>query len=256
MSAASRPIEVIGHGGAGGFFPGNSRPAIEQALKIGVDRIEFDVQRSAEGKIVLVHDEHVKLSNGTRSHVRALTTAQLREALPGLLTLHEAVELIGDTAALLIDVKAPGYERELMAQMSELNLGSNTAVSSTHASVLIAVRRAFPDFRIGLSTGHMSTGFPSKLAKRMASLSLQFATPLPLLAAVRAVSATDVMIHYRICSDLLVRTMHRFGVRVNSWTVDHPKQIQRMIDLGVDGIISNRPDLVNELLKQDRHNSL
>jgi glycerophosphoryl diester phosphodiesterase len=248
MNRPGGRIEVIGHGGAGDFFPGNSRPSIEQALKIGVDRIEFDVQRAADGEIVLVHDEHVRLPDGRRVAVRAATTAQLREALSGLLTFSEAVALIGTSAALLIDVKAPGYEAGLIAEMRRLGIDNSAAVSCTYVSVLRAVARAFPAIRLGLSTGHISTGVPTKLAKVATSALLRGATPLPLLVAARAVHATDVMVQYRACSPLLVRTMHRHGIRVNAWTVDHPRHIGRMIDLGVDGIISNRPDLVHDQL--------
>ena len=58
---APRSVEVIGHGGAGFYFPGNSRQSIERALEIGVDRIEFDVQRSAGDELVLVHDDRLRL---------------------------------------------------------------------------------------------------------------------------------------------------------------------------------------------------
>jgi glycerophosphoryl diester phosphodiesterase len=252
MNRGQRTIDVIGHGGAGDFFPGNSKPSIEQALKIGVDRIEFDVQCSADGSIVLVHDEHLISPDGELIAVRALTCDQLRALLPGFLTFSEAVEMIGDAAPLLVDIKYPGYERELIAAMRTHALDDSTAVSSTHASVLKNVREAFPSMRLGLSTGHLSTRFRWSSAKMAVSFGLQLLTPLPLLGAVRAVHATDVMIQYRASTRALVVLMHRNGVRVNTWTVDHPKQIKRVINLGVDGIISNRPDLVKEAVERER----
>jgi glycerophosphoryl diester phosphodiesterase len=249
VSASPRRIEVIGHGGAGDFFPGNSRQSIEQALKIGVDRIEFDVQRSADGQIVLVHDERINAGSRGKAPTRSLTTAELRAALPGLLTLREAVELIGNSASLLVDVKHPGYERELIAELKSLKVGAGHAVSSTHISVLRAVQAEIPELRIGLSTGHLSGAPPWPLGKRVAGVGLRWATPLPLLIAAKAMGATDLMVQYRVCSRFLVRAAHRLGLRVNTWTVDHPRQIRRVIDLGVDGVISNRPDLVRELLR-------
>jgi len=246
-------IEVIGHGGAGDFFPGNSRPAIEQALKIGVDRIEFDLQLSGSGELVLVHNEHIRLSNSTIAPVRGTAIDDIRRALTGLLTLPEAVELIGDGASLLIDVKAPGYERELVAEIQRLDIQPRVTVSSTYATTLHYLRKKFPAMRLGLSTGHLANGIPSRVARKIVSTALQLATPAPLLAAVRTVGATDVMVQYRVCSPYLVRLMHDHGVRVNTWTVDHPSQIERVLAMGVDGVISNRPDLVNLQLRPDSH---
>lgn len=247
-SRSERYIEVIGHGGAGDFFPGNSRPSIAQALKIGVDRIEFDVQRSADGDLVLVHDDHLRLSKGRKKAVRAISTAEIRALLPGLLTFDEAVELIGGQAQLLIDVKSPGYQREVAEAIRRHSLGDDTAVSSTYANVLRDIRREFPGLRTGISTGHMANSVPIKAARTLVSGALQVSVPSMLAMAVRMTDATDVMVQYRACSTRLVNLMHSRGIRVNTWTVNHPKQIRRVIAMGVDGVISNRPDLVKEEL--------
>ena len=245
---SERYVEVIGHGGAGHFFPGNSRQSIEQALKIGVDRIEFDVQRSADGELVLVHDDYLRLPGGQKKAVRALPTAAVRELLPGLLTFDEAVELIGDQSAYMIDVKSPGYQREVAAAIRRHRLDGKSIVSSTYANVLQDLRREFPELRTGISTGHLATSIPMKAARTVVSGALQISIPALLEIAVRRIGATDAMVQYRACSARLVALMHRRGIRVNTWTVDHPKQIRRVIAMGVDGVISNRPDLVKEEL--------
>ena len=75
-------VEVVGHGGAGDFFPGNSRQSIEKALDLGVDRIEFDVQRAAGDQIVLVHDDDVKIG-ANRRRVRDVSVNDLRQRWTG-----------------------------------------------------------------------------------------------------------------------------------------------------------------------------
>jgi glycerophosphoryl diester phosphodiesterase len=250
MTAADRPrIEVIGHGGAGDFFPGNSREAIEQALKIGVDRIEIDVQRSADGDLVLVHDDAFLL-HGRKTPTDEITTAQFRQLLPSLLTLDELIDLNRDNVPLLFDVKLPGYEPDLIAAIRRHRIAA-AAASSTHPIVLWRLRRAFPDMRLGLSTGHMATGIPSRPGRFVMSGTLRLATPLPLVAAMRLCGATETMIQHRVCTPRLVRTVHAGGRLVNVWTVDRPDQMRHFIDMGVDGIISNRPDLVKEELGDD-----
>jgi glycerophosphoryl diester phosphodiesterase len=250
MTSLVRPRpEVIGHGGAGDFFPGNSRASIEQALKIGVDRIEIDVQRSADGDLVLVHDDTFLLHD-RKIPTDEITTAQFRQMLPGLLTLDELVELNRDNVPLLLDVKLPGYEPDLITAIRRHRLAPTVAASSTHATVLWRLKRAFPEMRLGLSTGHMATGIPWRAGRFLASRTLRLVTPLPLLAAMRLCGATETMIQHRVCTPRLVHAVHDSGRRVNVWTVDRPDQMRRFIEMGVDGIISNRSDLMKEELDQ------
>src|SRR3712207_6470987 len=108
-SPQPRP-EVIGHRGAAAHAPGNSRAAFHTALDLGVDRIACDVRRSADGALVLVHDERVTLEDGENRRVDRLTLPELRALLPDLLTLDGLAELVGGRVALMIDLKATGYE--------------------------------------------------------------------------------------------------------------------------------------------------
>jgi glycerophosphoryl diester phosphodiesterase len=243
----ARTIEIIGHGGAGDFYPGNSRQAIEQAIKIGVDRIEVDVQLSADGDLVLVHDDQFFL-HARKTPIDEITTAQLQSILPGLLTLDELVELNVDRVPLLLDVKLPGYERPLIEAIRRHRLAATAAASSTHPIVLRRLGRAFPAMRLGLSTGHMATGKGNPIARAVFSRALRLVTPMPLVAAMRLCGATETMIQWRVCTEHLVRAVHASGRRINVWTVDRPDLMRRFIEMGVDGIISNRPDLVQELL--------
>jgi glycerophosphoryl diester phosphodiesterase len=242
-------IEIVGHGGAGDFFPGNSRESVEQALKIGVDRIEIDVQRSADGELVLVHDDQFVV-NGRKMPTDEITTSQFRRLLPGLLTLDELVTLNTSKVALLLDVKMPGYEPELIAAIRRHGLSGTASASSTHGIVLKRLKQAFPEMRLGLSTGHMATGIPIRPGRYLMSRALRFLTPRPLVVAMRGFGATETMIQHRVCTERLVRVVHDSGRKVNVWTVDRPEQMRRFIAMGVDGIISNRPDLVREALEE------
>ena len=136
-------MEVVGHGGAGDFFPGNSRQSIAKALDLGVDRVEFDVQMAGDGTLVLVHDDSVTL-RGRKVAVRQTDLSALREAFDSLLTLDEAIALIGDRAAFMIDMKSPGYERQVAAAIHRAGIADRTIVSSTWAWSLRAVRKMRP----------------------------------------------------------------------------------------------------------------
>jgi glycerophosphoryl diester phosphodiesterase len=248
MSFNQRPVlEVIGHGGAGDFFPGNTRASIEQALKIGVDRIEIDIQQSADGDLVLVHDKEL-LFNGQKTRVRYISTEQLRRVLPGLLTFDEMVDLNRDRVPLLLDVKLPGYEREIVAAIRRHNLAGSVAASSTYGNALKKIGQSVPGMRLGLSTGHMATGIHNRAIRAVVVRALRVATPPTLVLAMGHFGATETMIQHRVCTPRLVDAVHRSGRRVYVWTVDRPEQMRRFIAMAVDGIISNRPDLVKEAL--------
>lgn len=249
MTASRGRLEIIGHGGAGDFYPGNSRESIEQALKIGVDRIEIDVQRSANGDLLLVHDKRL-LVDGQWLTVRQLSTRQVREELPGLLTFDELIEVNRDRVPLLIDIKLPGYERDVFAAIRRHNLSSTVAASSTYGNVLRKLRGAIPEMRLGLSTGHMATGIQSRFMRGIVSRGLRLATPPVLVGAMGVFGASETMIQHRVCTPRLVERVHASGRKVYVWTVDRPEQMRRFIEMGVDGIISNRPDLVHEAVAE------
>ena len=221
---------------------------MDTALALGVDRLECDVQRSADGALVLVHDDAVPLPAGGKRPVSSLTAAALRGLLPDLLTLDELAEMAAGRAPLMLDVKRPGYEPQLITAIRRHNLAAASSVSCTYATTLRRVRHAFPTMRLGLSTGHWATGFPTPLGRAAARWTLRLLLPLPLLLAVRAVGATEVMLQHRVATAPLVALLHASGRRVNLWTVDRPDPIRRAIALDVDGIISNHPDLVRQIL--------
>jgi glycerophosphoryl diester phosphodiesterase len=239
-------MEIVGHGGAGDFFPGNSRQSIEKALEIGVDRVEIDVQRAARDQLVLVHDDEVRI-DGRMVRVRTLAPDDIRSVLDGFLTLDEAIDLAGMRASLLIDMKSPGYESLVAETIRKAGIASTTIVSSTYAWSLRAVKRAEPAVATGLSTGHISTVMRRNALVTATSGVLAAITPLPMIATARIIGADHLMLNYRICTRRFVRRAHRHDLSVYAWTVNHPRAIRRQVAFGVDGIISNRPDLVREL---------
>jgi glycerophosphoryl diester phosphodiesterase len=242
--------EIVGHGGAGDFFPGNSLQSIEKALELGVDRIEVDVQSSADGELVLVHDERIGVDGRNPVPVSRLKTSELRFLLPGFLTLAEGIEVIGYRVPLMLDIKGPGFELELNAAIRTHKIAETSSISCEQLTVLRRLRAAFPTMRLGISTGHISSGAPTSPGKWLASAVSRPVLLYPLLAALAATGASEIMVFHRACSRSLVSGLHKHGVLVNVWTVDRPISMRRALTIGVDGIISNRPDLLQEESKK------
>jgi glycerophosphoryl diester phosphodiesterase len=243
-----RQIEIVGHGGAGDFYPGNSRESILFALGAGVDRIEFDLLATRTGEIVLVHDEYWQTHPGFLTSIRAMTTDEVRARATGLLTLDELFEICGPAVPLLVDVKTPGFEDRVIAGLRAEVDRRDLIIASTYGATLKRLRKAFSHTRIGFSTGHIATGFANRNARRFLAGVLRPTTPLPALMAAQAIGATEIMIEHSVCSPYLMEMCRSHGLGVFAWTVDRPADIARIAEFRPTGIITNRPDLAREHL--------
>lgn len=241
--------EIIGHGGAGVSVRNNSLAAAHVALAAGVDRIECDVRRSRDGLLVLVHDHQLPNGDGRGTEVASLLLAELRHLIPDLLLLDDLIEEVGGRVPLMLDVKQSGYEQELIAAIRRHDLAGASSVSTTFGITLLRLRGAFPTMRLGLSTGHWAGGARSNAGRIGARWVLRGAVPLVLPPALIATRATEVMLHHLVATRPIVGAVHAIGRRVNVWTVDEEDDICRVLRLGVDGVISNRPDLVRKLTR-------
>jgi glycerophosphoryl diester phosphodiesterase len=241
-------IAVIGHGGAGDFFPGNSRASIQKAIDLGVDRIEIDILATADGDLILVHDETVETDPGVRQKVRRLPTDRVRERVDEMLTLDEFFEMIGRDMPVLLDLKRPGYEREI-AETLHRHSGRDVWISTTHVLSILRLRSVLPDVTFGLSTGHVATAVSKAPIEATLVRVVRAVTAIPLLIAAKFCGARMIMVNFRACSPWLTRVAQAGGIAVDVWTVNRPADIRRMVAMGVNAITSNRPDLVREILE-------
>ncbi|MDQ3779844.1 MAG: glycerophosphodiester phosphodiesterase [Chloroflexota bacterium] len=245
-------MEVICHRGAAAYHPGNSLASFEAALAMGCDRIECDLHVTADRVLVLAHDSSVRLDDGNEQPIRALPASTVCSPATGIITFDELAARVG-SVPLMIDIKQRGYETETIAAIQEHQLHRTSSVSSTHASTLHQIRAAFPTMRAGLSTGHWVSTVAFRGGHEVTKGLLRLTVPLPLIVALRLTGATEVNLQFEVATRPLVRMLHMGGWRINLWTVNHRTAIERAIDIGVDGIISNRPDLVAKIVGSTIH---
>jgi glycerophosphoryl diester phosphodiesterase len=226
------PLKRVGHKGAGHVSPGNTLASFEAALEHGVDMIEFDVLRLRDGRLVLAHD----YEDGERS---------------GALTLEEGLDhFAGEAYAeveLNVDLKLPGYEREVVDGLSARGLSERALISTHYLESLELIGKLQPGQRRGLSVPRLTTD-PTKSAwKRPFALAVAAAARrlIPIRAArlIRAGRFEALMAHWRLVSPQLVRAVHGAGGQLFVWTVDDAELIEQLSALGVDGVISNDPRL-------------
>jgi glycerophosphoryl diester phosphodiesterase len=221
----------VGHKGADHVAPGNTVESFEAALAHGVDMIEFDVLRARDGQLVLAHD---------------YTDAEGRDCL----TLQEGLEHFAGEAysgvELDVDLKLPGYEREVVEGLQERGLAERSLVSTTYTDSLERLGELAPGLRRGWSVPRVRRNYlRSPLALPAYAIVRVMRARLPGQAAARINSGgcEAIMAHQVLVSRRLVKAVHSAGGELYVWTVDDAARIRALEALGVDGVITNDPRL-------------
>ena len=221
----------VGHKGAHHIAPGNTIESFEAALAHGVDMIEFDVLRTRDGRLVLAHD---------------YADADGRNPLSLEVGLDH---FAGETYAgieLDVDLKLPGYEREVAEGLLERELGGRSLVSSHYPESLDRLGELAPGLRRGWSVPRVQRNYMrSPLAVPAYAVARVMRARLPGRASARieAGGCEAIMAHQLLVSARLVRRVHGAGGQVYVWTVDSARRIAALETLGVDGVITNDPRL-------------
>ena len=221
----------VGHKGAHHIAPGNTIESFEAALAHGVDMIEFDVLRTRDGRLVLAHD---------------YADADGRDPLSLEVGLdHFAGEAYAGIE-LDVDLKLPGYEREVAEGLLERELGGRSLVSSHYPESLDRLGELAPGLRRGWSVPRVQRNYMrSPLAVPAYAVARLMRARLPGRASARieAGGCEAIMAHQLLVSARLVRRVHGAGGQVYVWTVDSARRIAALETLGVDGVITNDPRL-------------
>lgn len=232
----------IAHRGASALAPENTLAAFRKAIEAGADMVELDVRLTRDGHLVVIHDGNVRrTTNGsglvarmTLEEVKALdagsrfSPAFVGEKIP---TLDEVIGATRGRIALNVEVKAPPVAEDLVIH----SLLRTLAGAGVERDVLV-------------SSFWRST--LRKLRKRSALVrtALLYNVAISPVAAAKAVGATALHPNVAMVSQEIVRKAHEEGLAVNVWTVDGPREMRRLRSLGVDGIITNNPSLLREVL--------
>jgi glycerophosphoryl diester phosphodiesterase len=221
----------VGHKGADHVAPGNTVESFAAALEHGVDMIEFDVLRTRDGRLVLAHDYE---------------DADSRDCL----TLDEGLDhFAGEAYAdvqLDVDMKLPGYEREVAEGLARRGLSERSLVSTMYTDSLDRLGELAPGLRRGWSVPRVRRDYTrSPLAAVAYVVARVWRAQLPGQAAARigAGGCEAVMAHRILVSRRLVERVHAAGGQVYVWTVDDADRIRALEALGVDGVITNDPRL-------------
>ena len=226
----------VGHKGAHAIHPGNTLESFDAALSTGVDMIEFDVlpiePARPHSELVLAHDPH-----------------DLDDHIP--VTLEEALAHLSQPRfagiGFDVDLKIPGYERRVADALTDHGLAERALVSSQYERSLEAIRKASPGIRVGWSVPQASrdwTRNPITLLPALGMIAfLRSVLPARAAQRLRAGLIDGVMAHWIFATPRMLEAVREAGGELYVWTVDDLDRMQGLIDLGVDGIITNDPRL-------------
>lgn len=220
---------VIAHRGASSAFPENTVAAFSGAVAMGADGVELDVRRTADGALAVSHDD--TLPDGRV--VVELRRSQLPGEVP---VLAEALDACGSLSVVNIEIKNWPDDKDFdpseavadavvaLLEARDERHDSRHLISSFHLPTIDRVRELAPD----LATAWL-LGFVDDLG--------------PLIDRAAAQGHSAVHPHHVFASEELVRRAHDLGLAVNVWTCDEPDRIRWLAEIGVDGVVTNEPDV-------------
>jgi glycerophosphoryl diester phosphodiesterase len=226
-------VQVTAHRGHARAAPENTLGAMRKAIESGADYAEMDVQQTADGKVVLLHDRDLKRVGGISRRLDELTYAEVRQLDVGswfdpafagerVPTLVEVISLCRGKIRLNIELKFFGSDGRLAQAVAEIvreqGFESDCLITSLNYDALMKVKQHDPSLRTGLIVAQ-ALGDVSRLGVDVLSVRADF------------------------LSDGLLRSAHRQGKEVHAWTVNDPREMTRLINRGVDNIITSDPDL-------------
>jgi glycerophosphoryl diester phosphodiesterase len=237
-SRRSQPVAVIAHRGASAAAPQNTLAAFRLAIEQGADYVELDVQESADGEVLVVHDSDLMNVAGVPMEVWNSPAATLRlvdigshagphfssERVP---TLVDALELCKGKARVIVELKSYGHNQRLEEKVAAIveaaGMENDCIYMSLDHTTAWKMKHLRPAWRVGVLA-----------AKAIGDL--------------RQLDADFLAVEARMATPRFVRRAHRAGQDVYVWTVNDPAWMLNALSRGADGLITDRPDLARQVV--------
>lgn len=250
---------VIAHRG-GSTYPENTIPALLHSVEIGADMIEFDVHMTKDGHLVVIHDFTVDRTTNGQGRVDSFTLAELQQLDAGyhhtssggtfpyrnqgitIPTVREVFERL-PTTFMNIELKGqyPGIEQRLFELIEEFQMQDRILLASFEQSVIEKFNE------IAQGTVAISGG-RSEVAKFVALHKL-FLAPFyrPKVDAIQFPTKVSI---FNMGDKKLIKGAHKRGMQVHYWTINDREQMKELLLLGADGIITDEPELLLEVIRE------
>jgi glycerophosphoryl diester phosphodiesterase len=216
----------IGHRGARAYAPENTLASFKKAIEIGVNAIELDVRKTKDNHLIVIHDADVKRTTNKEGLVSELTLKEIQSLDAGggekIPTLEEALDFLDKKVKVLIELKEAGVEEQVLKVVHQKGLEKNVVITSFLEEALRKVRELDKDVETGLI----------------------YATHKNPVKAALDLKANYLVALYRFMHTANVEKAHQNGLKVVVWTINKPEEVEAFVKKGVDGIASDKPDIL------------
>jgi glycerophosphoryl diester phosphodiesterase len=240
-----KQVDNIAHRGATGYAPENTIAAFDKAIEMKADYIEMDIQRTKDGELVIIHDTSVDRTTDGTGYIKDLTSTQLRDLDAGswkgeefagekIPTFDEILDKYHGKIGILLELKAPelypGIEESIAQELKDRNLdkpqNEKMIIQSFNFESMKKMNTLLPNVPIGVLTGSKAHTTPQALE--------EFST-----------YADYFNPSYGLITEELVNQVHSLGMKISSWTVRSQESADFLLEMKVDGIITDYPDYVD-----------
>lgn len=265
LSASEGGVQVIAHQGGNHLWPDNTLYAFERTEELGVDMLEMDLHMTADGEIVVIHDDTVDRTTDGSGAVRDLALAEIKALDAGYYWQSPSEDIrasyaedypyrgAGITVPAFIEVleRFPGIPLTVEIKQDDPPIGQavcdlltdydrldDVLVASFSSAAMRDFRAVCPDALTSASQDEM-IGF--YVLYRL------FLGPV-YSPSFEAVQVPVDRFNLTLVSPRFVDAVHRRGAAVQVWTINDRDEMERLVEMGVDGLITDRPDLLLEVL--------
>jgi len=238
VTRRNEPVAVIAHRGSSAAAPENTLAAFRLAVEQGADFVELDVQESADGEVLVVHDSDLMKIGGAPLKIWETDAARLRtvdigshagpqfsaERVP---TLAEALAVCKGRARVVVELKSYGHDQHLEERVAAIveaaGMADDCIYMSLDHAMIQRMKRLRPTWRCGVL-----------VAKAVGDLT--------------SLDADFLAVERKIATARFIRRAHRAGQDVYAWTVNDPAWMLAAMSHGVDGLITDKPDLARRVI--------
>lgn len=226
-----RKCLVIGHRGASGIAPENTLKSFRIALEMGADMIELDIRQTLDGELVCIHDSELDRTTSGVGQIHKLTLEEIQQVDAGsgeqVPLLSDVLDFAKNKIMVNIELKVKDIEQLVVDMVTKRSMEQQILVSSFFHESLRQVKEINP----AIDTGVLVNKIPEDVIDYCTQLNTDALNPL-----------------FFLLTHELAEELHRFGLKIFPWTVNDPKMVETLLEMSVDGIISDFPEMVVSIM--------
>ena len=240
------PVEVTAHRGYSAAYPENTIPAFKGAIQVGADWAELDVQQTADGEVIVMHDSNLKRTTGLDKEVWQVTWDEIKDLDNGswfdkkyqtvrIPTLEEVLKVCRGKIHLNIEIKPSGHDKDLEEQVAKLlkkyHMRDTCVVSSLKYDSLRKIKEADDSIETAYITSVSYGNFTD----------LEY--------------ADGYSVESTLLSKSFVNKAQKAGKQIYVWTVNSEECLEKVVGMGIDNVITDDPVMAKELIYEQEHST-